>query len=451
MSGKLEAENGHLIIGLGATGLSVAHYLDRCHEPFAIVDTRYHPPGLEAFKAAFPEASIWLGPLDAELLCKAKSLIVSPGVSLAEPALQEASEAGVELLGDIELFCRTVSTPILAITGSNAKSTVTSLVGEMARSTGLKVGVGGNIGLPVLDLLNQGEQDLYVLELSSFQLETTHSLQAKGAALLNISEDHLDRYADMQDYTFAKQRIFHHAQSVIYSREDDQTQPIHGQLAPRISFGLDQPPGPEDLGLLDMAGRTWLVQGKQQLIAADEVPLAGQHGLLNVMAAYALAAAAGLPLAGLAEAVRSFQSLPHRCQQVAVKQGVHYINDSKATNLGAALAAIQGLSQDFVRLWLILGGEGKGQDFRVLKTALQTSIAGVALIGRDASVLAEHLPEGLPCWHSETLEAAVKQLASQAAAGDAVVLAPACASFDQFDNYAQRGEVFIQCIQHLPD
>lgn len=450
MSDELQAENYHLIIGLGATGLSLAHYLDRCGQPFAVADTRYHPPGLQAFKTAFPEAGIWLGPLDTELLCKAKGLLVSPGVSLAEPALQVAREAGVEILGDVELFCRAVSTPVLAITGSNAKSTVTSLVGEMAHSIGLRVGVGGNIGLPVLDLLHQGEQDLYVLELSSFQLETTHSLQAAGAALLNISEDHLDRYASMQEYIFAKQRIFHHAQTVIYSREDEQTQPIHGQLAPRISFGLDKPPGSQDMGLLEIEGRTWLVQGERPLLAADEVPLAGQHGLLNVLAAYALAAAANLPLAELAPAVRSFQSLPHRCQQVAVKQGVSYINDSKATNLGASLAAIQGLSQDFARLWLILGGEGKGQDFRVLKAALRASIAGVALIGRDAHLLAEHLPEGLPSWYTENLEAAVKLLADKAAAGDAVVLSPACASFDQFASYAQRGEVFIRCVQHLP-
>ncbi|MDR9467380.1 UDP-N-acetylmuramoyl-L-alanine--D-glutamate ligase [Marinospirillum sp.] len=451
MSDGLQAESYHLIIGLGATGLSVAHYLDRCQQPFAIADTRHHPPGLQAFEAAFPNSDIWLGPLDAELLCKAKSLIVSPGVSLAEPALQAAREAGVDLLGDIELFCRAVSAPVLAITGSNAKSTVTSLVGEMARSTGLKVGVGGNIGLPVLDLLNEGEQDLYVLELSSFQLETTHSLEAQGAALLNISEDHLDRYASMQDYIFAKQRIFHHAQAVIYSREDEQTLPIHGQLAPQISFGLDKPPGPQDMGLLEKDGRSWLAQGEQALMAADEVPLAGRHGLLNALAAYALAAAAGLPLVDLAGAVRSFQSLPHRCQKVDVKRGVSYINDSKATNLGAALAAIQGLRQDYKHLWLILGGEGKGQDFAVLKTALQPSIAGVALIGRDAPLLAEHLPEGLPCWYPENLEAAIQHLASAASAGDAVVLSPACASFDQFDGYAQRGEVFIRCVQHLPD
>jgi UDP-N-acetylmuramoylalanine--D-glutamate ligase len=205
------------------------------------------------------------------------------------------------------------------------------------------------------------------------------------------------------------------------------------------------------MGLLEENGRIWLAQGEQSLIAADEVPLAGRHGLLNVLAAYALADAAGLPLTDLAGAVRSFQSLPHRCQKVAIKRGVSYINDSKATNLGAALAAIQGLSQDYNRLWLVMGGEGKGQDFAVLRTALQSSIAGVALIGRDASLLAEHLPEGMPSWYTKNLEAAIQQLETRAIAGDAVVLSPACASFDQFDSYAQRGEVFIRCVQNLPE
>ncbi|WP_114418554.1 UDP-N-acetylmuramoyl-L-alanine--D-glutamate ligase [Marinospirillum perlucidum] len=450
MSGETSVGNYDLIIGLGATGLSMARYLDSQQQAFAIADTRYQPPGLAAFEEEFPDADIWLGPLDAELLRKAKRLLVSPGVSLAEPALQKAREAGQEIIGDIELFCRATSRPILAITGSNAKSTVTSLVGDMAASIGKKVGVGGNIGLPALDLLAEGAKDLYVLELSSFQLETTLSLQAQGAALLNISEDHLDRYASMQDYIFAKQRIFHHAQHVIFSREDDQTQPIHGQLAPRISFGLDAPPSDRDLGLKEIDGKTWLVRGEEALISAKEVPLAGEHGLLNVLAAYALAAAADLPLQQLAAAVKSFSNLPHRCQQVAVKQGVTYINDSKATNLGASLAAIRGLQKDFPRLWLIMGGEGKGQDFSPLKQALGASVAGVALIGRDASLLAEQLPEKIEHWNAGDLQTAIRDLAAKAAAGDAVLLSPACASFDQFTSYSKRGEVFATCVQQLP-
>ncbi|SFC04553.1 UDP-N-acetylmuramoylalanine--D-glutamate ligase [Marinospirillum celere] len=448
MSGKTETE--YLILGLGITGLSVARYLAQQQRSFAIADTRLHPPGLKAFEEAFPDAEIWLGPLDPELLCQAAHLVVSPGVSLEEPAIQQAKAEGVELLGDIELFSRAARKPVLAITGSNAKSTVTTLVGELAASQGLQVAVGGNIGVPALDLLAAPDPDLYVLELSSFQLETTSSLKAQGAALLNISEDHLDRYASMDDYVFAKQRIFHHARHVIFSREDERTRPIHGQLATPISFGLDQPPGEKDLGLRVEAGQTWIAQGKQLLFTLDTVPLAGEHGLLNVLAALALLTAAAIPLADLAPAIRRFQSLPHRCQKIASKQGVDYINDSKATNLGAALAAIQGLNQSYAKLWLIMGGEGKGQDFSSLNQALQAPVAGIALIGRDANLLAEHLPIGLPSWKADSLSEAVKLLAEQAKEGDAVLLAPACASFDQFTSYAERGEVFVQCVQHLP-
>ena len=439
-----------LIIGLGATGLSVAKHLARQGLAFAVADTRYQPPGLDAFKQLFPQASIWLGPLDANLLCQAARLVVSPGVSLAEPAIQEALAAGVEVTGDIDLFCQATRTPILAITGSNAKSTVTCLTGELASSLGLEVGVGGNLGLPVLDLLDEGTKDLYVLELSSFQLETTHKLAAQGAVILNISEDHLDRYPSYEDYVFAKQRIFHHAKQVIYNRQDELTQPIHGLLAQASSFGLDAPPGSSDLGLADVEGELWLMRGEQQLMPARQVPLAGEQGLQNVLAAFALLAAADLPVTGLAEVIGRFQGLPHRCQRVASKQGVDFFNDSKATNLGATLAAIKGLSANYQHLWLILGGESKGQDFAKLTEALRPAVSGVALLGRDASLLAASLPPGISHWFCDDMQEAVQCLAEQAQPGDALVLTPACASFDQFQSYAHRGEVFTQCVQQLP-
>lgn len=441
----------YLILGLGVTGLSVARYLTQQQQAFAVADTRLNPPGLSAFEQAYPDAEIWLGPLDEELLCQATTLVVSPGVSLAEPAIQAAEQQGVEILGDIELFSRAVQGPVLAITGSNAKSTVTTLVGELAGYLGLKVAVGGNIGVPALDLLAETAVDLYVLELSSFQLETTRSLNAQGAALLNISEDHLDRYENMDAYVFAKQRIFHHARHAIFSRADERTWPIHGQLAKTLSFGLDAPIEEQDLGLRLVEGQLWIVQGTQPLVAAETLPLTGEHGLLNVMAALALLSAAELPLAALVPGIQNFKGLPHRCEKIASKKGVDYINDSKATNLGAALAAIHGLSSRYQKLWLIMGGEGKGQDFSVLKTALKAPVAGVALLGRDAPVLAEQLPPSLSSWRVTDLAEAVDQLAGQAKAGDAVLLAPACASFDQFSGYAERGEEFVRCVQLLAD
>lgn len=451
MQAEYKSKAEYLIIGLGATGLSVARYLAERGLSFSVADTRYNPPGLEEFSTHWPNASIWLGPLDAELTSRMTTLVVSPGVSVNEQAISAARSAGVEVIGDVELFCREVRTPILAVTGSNAKSTVTTLVGQMAAAAGKKVGVGGNIGLPVLDLLREGRKDVYVLELSSFQLETTQSLAARGAVLLNVSEDHLDRYVDMEEYILAKQRIFHRCEAAIFNRADPRTLPIHGQKARRLSFGLDHPAGESELGLTEHEGQTWLFRGDLPLMPAAEVPLAGDHGISNALAAFALGFAAGLPVAAMRCAVADFQSLPHRCQQLGSRQGVIYYNDSKATNVGATLAAVSGLKKAGSSLWLILGGEGKGQDFSPFKTALKEGVGGVALIGRDAVMLAEQLPEGIQKHHSDSLAQAVEWIASRAQAGDQVLLSPACASFDQFHGFAHRGEVFTECVLSLPD
>lgn len=441
----------YLIIGLGKTGLSVANYLFAQGKLFSVADTRLNPPGLEAFRKQWPDVSIWLGPLDTQITASVSCLVVSPGVSVADPAIEAARKQGVAVVGDVELFCREVQQPILAITGSNAKSTVTSLVGAMAAAAGLKVGVGGNIGLPVLDLLARGEQDIYVLELSSFQLETTQSLHALGAVLLNISEDHLDRYAGLDDYIFAKQRIFHHCSTPIFNREDSQTIPIHGLNASKLSFGLNEPSQENELGLITLEGERWLVKGRVPLMPASEVPLVGEHGLANVLAAFALGLAAKLPITAMRVAVISFKALPHRCEFIAKHKGVAYFNDSKATNVGATLAAVKGLAKAETPTWLILGGEGKGQDFSPLQTVLNKNIAGVALIGRDASIIAEQLPQELLHKNFVSLQQAIVWLAANALPNEQVLLSPACASLDQFNSFEQRGEVFAQCVFDLPN
>ena len=440
----------YLIIGLGQTGLSVANYLAALGKSFSIADTRVNPPGLEAFRQQWPNASIWLGPLDAQLTCSVSCLVVSPGISVTDSAIVAARQQGVEVVGDVELFCRAVQQPIIAITGSNAKSTVTTLLGEMATAEGFNVGVGGNIGVPVLDLLLQGQYDFYVLELSSFQLETTQSLNAKAAAVLNISEDHLDRYADFEGYIFAKQRIYHHCATAVFNREDVQTFPIHGLKAAQLSFGLNAPRSEDELGLIYLGDERWLMKGEMPLMPAAQVPLAGEHGLSNALAAFALGFAAGFSVAAMRLALEAFKPLAHRCQFVAKRNGVAFYNDSKATNVGAMLAAVKGLAKPEAPIWLILGGEGKSQDFSPLTQALSKNIAGVVLIGRDASLIAEFLPEGLTHQYCTHLTEAVQWLVAQAVAGDQILLSPACASFDQFSGFEQRGEVFAQCVIDLP-
>lgn len=440
----------YLIIGLGQTGLSVANYLAAQGKSFSIADTRVNPPGLEAFRQQWPNVSIWLGPLDAQLTCSVSCLVVSPGISVTDSAIEAARQQGVELVGDVELFCRAVQQPILAITGSNAKSTVTTLLGEMAVAAGLKVGVGGNIGVPVLDLLAQGPHDIYVLELSSFQLETTQSLNAQAAVVLNISEDHLDRYANFENYIFAKQRIYHHCSIAVFNREDAQTFPIHGLKATRLSFGMDAPRDENELGLTYLGDERWLIKGEMPLMPAAQVPLAGEHGLSNALAAFALGFAAGFSVTVMRSVLENFKPLAHRCEFVATRNGLAFYNDSKATNVGAMLAAVKGLAKPEALVWLILGGEGKGQDFSPLKTALTKNIAGVALIGRDASLIAEYLPDNLKQATLASLPEAVAWLAAQAVSGEQVLLSPACASFDQFSGFEQRGEVFAQCVIDLP-
>jgi len=436
-----------VVIGLGQTGVSCARYLASKGERFAIADTRFNPPGLAEIEQEFPDVELWLGPLDAGLLREASQLVVSPGVAVSEPAIAKAMDAGVPVIGDVELFAREVSAPVIAITGSNAKSTVTSLVGHMAAKAGINVGVGGNIGLPVLDLLAEGEKDLYVLELSSFQLETTQNLRAQAATILNLCADHLDRYPDMLEYGLAKQRIYTGCKLAVVNRDDEATQPVHEFKSDLVSFGLDQPE-PGQFGLQTHGGRQWLAQGDELLIAADEIALTGRHGQINALSALALGQGGGIPMDAMLEALKDFQGLDHRCQLVLEHNGIKYIDDSKGTNVGATVAALKGLASDGA-LILIAGGDGKGAAFDELAEPVAEHCKAVVLIGRDANLIAGALKPETVIYRASSMEDAVTQAVRLAESGDQVLLSPACASWDMFKGYIERGRVYAAAVKDL--
>ncbi len=436
------------IIGMGKTGQSCAYFLQKCGESFIWCDTRENPADLETLRKQYPFVDFYCGVLDADVLCGVREIIVSPGVSVWEPALQMAAAAGVTLVGDIELFVRATQKPIIAITGSNAKSTVTTLVGEMAAACGLRAGVGGNLGTPVLDMLQRdAETDCYVLELSSFQLETTHSLQAQVATVLNISDDHMDRYNSLADYAQAKHRIYQRAKNIVCNRADALTQAEESIAAVRWSFGIDSSDGAEHaVGVQQMNGQLYLVLGKQQiLLPTADIRIAGSHNVANVAAAFALAAAAGWNLEKCAMAVREFKGLPHRCQWVAEKNGVRFYNDSKGTNVGATIAAIEGLAQE-KNVVLIAGGEGKGADFSILEPVVNRHVRALVLFGRDADIIAASCPR-VPQFRAMSMVDAVQQAAGIAQQSDVVLLSPACASFDMFKNYEDRGAQFCAAVE----
>lgn len=423
-----------VIIGLGLTGLSCVDFFVARGVTPRVMDTRVVPPGLEKL----PEnVERWLGSLNDDWLQSADLIVASPGMALAHPSLMDAADAGVEIVGDIELFCREAQAPIVAITGSNGKSTVTTLVGEMAKAAGWQVGVGGNIGLPALMLLDNPAQ-LYVLELSSFQLETTHSLHAAAATILNVTEDHMDRYPlGMQQYRAAKLRIYENAAVCVVNADDAMTMPVRGADKRCVSFGVDV----GDYHLNRQQGSVWLRVKGEKVLNTDEMHLVGQHNYTNALAALALADAVGLPRATSLKALTTFGGLPHRFQLVHEHNGVRWINDSKATNVGSTEAALNGL-QVKGTLWLLLGGDGKSADFSSLSRYLQGDHIRIYCFGRDGEALAALRPE--IAVQTDTMAEAMQQIAAKVQPGDLVLLSPACASLDQFKNFEQRGDVFAQ-------
>jgi len=435
-----------VIIGLGSTGLSCARYFHRRGIPFSIVDSRAEPPGLAALLAECPEADITLGDIPPQRLLNAGRLVVSPGIGLDHPAVAAAIEQGIPVCGDIDLFCAEARAPVVGITGSNGKSTVTELLGRMALRAGKRTAVGGNLGTPALDLLDDGVE-LYVLELSSFQLERCGDLSLSVACVLNLSADHMDRHGSMPEYHRAKHRIFRSCKAVVFNRDDALSRPLQADAVPAWSFGLGRP-DLQGFGLLERDGKNWLALGLEPLMPVADLALVGRHNVANALAALAMGHALGLSQESMLEELREFSGLPHRCQPIAEIGGVRYINDSKATNPGATRAALEGLAMDYP-LVLIAGGQGKGADFTELCDAIAASCKAVVLIGEDAPLFAALLDDRLPIVRAESMSAAVMAAAALATEGDVVLLSPACASFDMFRNFADRGDVFAASVQEM--
>lgn len=425
-----------LVVGLGASGSSVIRYLTAQGCDIDATDSRARPGGIDALRAAFPQVEFRLGGFAAPRpLSQYTQAVVSPGVSLGEPLVRALRDAGVEILGDVELFAHAVRAPVIAITGSNGKSTVTTLVGEMAKRAGWRVGIGGNLGTPALDLLAD-DIELYVLELSSFQLETTHSLKPAVALWLNFSEDHLDRHGTLAAYAAAKARVFAGAAHSVVNREDAVVMRHAPEQA--VSFGLDAPSAGH-YGLIEHGGARWLACGSDALLPLAALRIQGLHNAANALAALAAADVAGLPREAALEALREFPGLPHRCEWVAEAAGVVWINDSKGTNVGATLAALEGLPAPII--WLG-GGQGKGQDFTPLRQPLGRKGRAALLFGEDAPQLQAVLMDVLSVECLGQLENAVARARLLARPGDCVLLSPACASLDQFSSYVERGDRF---------
>jgi len=435
-----------LVVGLGKTGLSVARYLSQQGVPVAIVDSREQPPELERSRAELPtDVALFLGGFHPDAFARAQQIVISPGVSMQQPEIAAALARQVPVMGDIELFAQAAKAPVIAITGSNGKSTVVTLLSAMARRAGIEVRTGGNIGTPALDLIKQNEPDLYVLELSSFQLETVHSLRPQAAVVLNISDDHLDRYRDLQDYARAKQAVYQNAALQVVNLDDPVAAALADGQRPQAGF-TGQVPAAGNYGLLQHAGEHWLARGDMPIMPVSAIRMAGQHNQLNALAALALGDAAGLPLTAMVETLTEFQGLPHRMQLVHQQHGVRWLNDSKGTNVGATLAAINGVDGNVV---LIAGGDGKGADFSPLANAMQRKGRGAVLIGKDAALLDRVLQGVVPVRLADNMTEAVRLAAEMAQPGDCILLSPACASTDMYRNFEARGDVFMQAVKEL--
>jgi len=434
-----------LVVGLGQTGLSVARYLGGKGIAFAVVDSRENPPGKDELKNEFPNAPTWFGEFKEAPFMQADQLIVSPGIAVATPVIQKAKQKGAEIIGDIELFVREVNaqqnkTPIIAITGSNGKSTVTTLIAEMAEKANWTVYAGGNLGTTSLDLLQREKPDLYVMELSSFQLETTQSLQAASSVILNLCEDHMDRYASFDDYVHAKEVIYKNSQLAVINRDDALVAALKVDV-PSVSFGLDEPIE-DQYGVRD----GYLVKGNKKLMPTTDMKVQGSHNVANALSALALGEAVKIPLAAMLEGIRDFSGLEHRTQWVENIDGVTWFNDSKGTNVGATIAALAGLSGKTV---LIAGGQGKGADFSPLTEIVKNKARAVVLMGEDGHQIGDVLGDVVPKVYAQSMHEAVKLAADLAEDNDNVLLSPACASFDMFKSYGHRGDVFMEEVRSL--
>lgn len=434
----------YLIIGLGQTGLSCVRFLIKQGYTVAVMDTREQPPGLVTLQTEYPEVIVHVGGLDSHWLLQADVIVISPGVDPRLPEIVSAREAGIQLVGDIELFARYANAPIVAITGSNGKSTVTTLLAEMVEEAGQAMRVGGNLGTPALDLICEPAPNFYIVELSSFQLETVTSLNAFAATVLNVSPDHLDRYDSVEDYQIAKARIFNGDGVMVINRDDVIVNQLVRLGRNQIGFSLEVSEG-VDFGLINQNGKQWLAEGNQALIAVEDLKIVGKHNIANALAALALGSVMGLSMTGMLAALKHYPGLPHRCRLVADNKNIRWFNDSKATNVGASIAAIEGLEASG-KIILIAGGEGKEQDFSPLTNILQQHVSAVILIGRDGKLIADVVPKGVETYYATTMLDAVTQARAIAPMDSCVLLSPACASFDMFSGYAERGNAFESAV-----
>lgn len=438
----------YLVAGLGKTGLSVARYLQRKNKPFVAFDTRSEAPSIPEFKKEFPSIPIYTQHLPDEVLTQLSDIVASPGLPLDTPLLKTAMQMGIAVYGDIECLAREINAPVIAITGTNGKSTVTTLVGEMAKQAGYKVAVAGNIGTPVLDMLDDGHQyDLWVLELSSFQLDLTYSLAPVAATILNVTPDHLDRHHTMESYIQAKQRVYHQSQVALFNRDDSFTVPNSSTSS--ISFGIDIPVN-NNWGLKTQDNKIYLAKGSDCILPVESLLIKGVHNWLNALAASALADAAGVSQQYITDVLTSFAGLPHRCQWVRTLGGVDWINDSKGTNIGATISAINGIGGSMQgKIVLIAGGQGKGADFSELAQPIADYVRSIILFGEDADKIEAALANVVPIARASSLDKAVAVAKSQAKPGDVVLLSPACASLDMFRDFNHRGESFASLVNGL--
>ncbi len=438
-----------VVAGLGISGVAAVNFLHKQGYRVAVTDSRQNPPGHDQIPA---EIKTSFGELDLELLLSAEEIVISPGLDPKIEQIQEAVKQGIPVVSEIQILRRATDKPIVAITGSNAKSTVTTLMGIMAQAAGKKVAVGGNLGRPALDLTND-DPELYILELSSFQLEATSNLNADVAVVLNMSEDHLDRHGDMFGYHTAKHRIFQGVKKVVYNRDDSLTRPLVPDATPMQSFGLNAPDMNQFGILKDTDGTIWLARGRERLLKSEDMYIQGTHNVANALACLALGEAIGLPLDTMLETLKTFKGLEHRCEFVKEVKQVRYYNDSKGTNIGATLAAIDGLGAAIEvkggRLAIILGGQGKGQDFTALRESLTKYVKVAVLIGEDAPIIEQAIQGTTTLLHAQTFKEAVELCQKNTQANDVVLLSPACASFDMFTGYPQRGHQFVELVNAL--
>lgn len=436
-----------VIVGLGKTGLSCVRYLNKQGLNIAVTDSRNEPPELSTLINEFESIPVYLGDISTKVLLAADQIILSPGVSLENKSVKQAINNGIPVIGDIELFCQKATAPIIAISGSNGKSTVTTLVAEMIRKSGLKICVGGNLGTPVLELLNESVPDVYVLELSSFQLETTFSLNAHASAVLNISPDHMDRYQSLDDYISAKNKIYSGQGLMVLNKDDDVVYSMLDDVRQTVSFSLSEPVE-KDFGVIRENDEAFLCKGDKKILSQKELIIKGEHNLANALAAMALASSVNVSIDAMVATLKTFKGLEHRCQLVKKINNVSWYNDSKATNVGACIASIKGLC-DLGEIILIAGGDSKGADLSGLKPVIEEHVKKVLLLGVDANKLADVIGTDSLYEFVSDMDAAVERASQLANSGNIILLAPACASLDMYKNYQQRGDDFVNAVNKL--